>query len=68
MIKSRFWGCYIDCDDCPNFYSYDAFGSFNKEHFYRAIEIIQLNGWALRKDYQGKWKHYCPDCALKRMM
>lgn len=68
MLKKRFWGFYIDCEDCPNFFSYDNSYPFKMDALYLAIEIIKSKGWEIRKNYQGIWEHYCPECALKRMM
>lgn len=60
MIENRGRGLInVYCDECE----WD--GNVGFETFRDALKWIKDSNWLCKKDYDGEWAHYCPQCAEK---
>jgi hypothetical protein len=53
----QYGGHIFTCDGCPL-----GNEEFDKLDFREAVNILNKNGWAIRRTGQG-FEHYCKDCV-----
>lgn len=49
----------VECDNCNELYSQ----YHDRDEFLDFIDEIKSDGWYCTKDDDGRWIHYCPECA-----
>ena len=62
-IEKEWFGFVVNCDGCSDYYTHDI-----PEDFIGAIDAVKSYGWKMRKDDDGAWEHFCPECAKARLM
>lgn len=48
----------LRCDEC----GFDQDDIFARNEFHEMIESAKSEGWQVKMDSAGEWKHTCPDC------